>query len=218
MTPAPAVIDCHVHIWEAERPDRPHDPQGRRRQLRVGRNRLCQRETPRLKSIPIHGDSRVCGGARSNADGWDGYRVGLGNMGITSLEILETENPIRTVAFELADGWGGRRISRRDSGASRLRTVRPRHSNDHSGKIAGRALWTLRRITRSCSGVCAQSRHLRRAEIVFEDSTDGIGGRDDDLHHVGGRGRFRYPGLERVKRGRESFKELSGGRGRRMLD
>ncbi|MGE0853139.1 MAG: hydantoinase B/oxoprolinase family protein [Hyphomicrobiaceae bacterium] len=48
------------------------------------------------------------GGARSDADGWDAYRVGVGNMGITSLEIIESESPIRTVAYELATGWGGR--------------------------------------------------------------------------------------------------------------
>ena len=47
------------------------------------------------------------GGARSDADGWDGYRVGVGNMGITSLEIIETEIPIRTVCYEFAQGWGG---------------------------------------------------------------------------------------------------------------
>jgi N-methylhydantoinase B len=49
----------------------------------------------------------AAGGARSDADGWDGYRVGIGNMGITSLEIIESENPVRTLAFELASGWGG---------------------------------------------------------------------------------------------------------------
>jgi N-methylhydantoinase B len=47
------------------------------------------------------------GGARSDADGWDGYRVGTGNMGVTSFEILETECPIRTLAYGLADGWSG---------------------------------------------------------------------------------------------------------------
>jgi N-methylhydantoinase B len=47
------------------------------------------------------------GGARSDADGWDGYRVGTGNMGVTSLEILETECPIRTLDFGLSSGWGG---------------------------------------------------------------------------------------------------------------
>lgn len=47
------------------------------------------------------------GGGRSDADGWDGYRVGVGNMGITSLEIIETEIPLRTICYELAQGWGG---------------------------------------------------------------------------------------------------------------
>lgn len=47
------------------------------------------------------------GGASAGADGWSGYRVGVGNMGISSLEVLEMENPIRNLAFELPSGWGG---------------------------------------------------------------------------------------------------------------
>jgi N-methylhydantoinase B len=59
------------------------------------------------KAFVFHEPTGGAWGARSNADGISVFRDGVGNTGLHSAEVIETEYPIRIVRQEIAEGTGG---------------------------------------------------------------------------------------------------------------